>query len=883
VTATEAETTYGPAQINADDAWATYGTRGEDVRVAVLDTGIDTNHSDLALSNPQTDWAEFNDTGRSIDSQPFDDHGHGTAVSGLLAGGAFDGHQYGVAPDVRLLHARVLDPTGTYAQVVAGMEWAVERDADVITMSLGTPGFFEAFVEPIRNAEQSGAVVVSAAGNQGAGVSNAPGNVYDAVAVGATNDSGRIWADSGGERIDTADVLADPPADWPDEYVVPDVVAPGVNVTSAYTTTEDGRDRYVRISGTSMAAPHVAGAIALVTSATGTTDDAAIRRAITASARKPAATSASPDNRYGSGIVDVTGAIDRFDGHVVGTVVDNTTDRPIENAKVTVSENGSVVAVTRTNETGSYDLSVLPGRYDVSFNATGYEQTERSNVVISANETRTVDTTLLGTAVITGTVTDAHAGTGVSNATVTATAGPVQYNSTTNSDGRFTFGPIGTVNRDIQVMATAEGYNTTTMESVEVNESETVTKQVSLSGTGFINGTVRTATNRSTPQGATVTANAAGRTYVDAVTNGTYRITGVPATSETYTVNAVATAFETNSTAVTITENGTSQDFVLARFDRYLTIESIDAPTTVEANVSYPVETTVRNLGTDPVDDTVAYTVDGQQVRTTTIALAPGEQTTVTFAYELATTGTVQHGFETPNESTVRSLTVEPRSGTGSGSSDSGSGTDSGNTGSEAPSTGSGSVGASTGQDALMIVTNTTVSPTTLEPGEETLITVVIHNRGFATGTECLRLTVGNETVDTARLTIPAGEHRESSHEHRIDRPGAVDVTVIHERASSAAQCDGTEVPAESIRVTAPTSSSESNDTSRNATTTASTDRSSDDTATASTPARRYPEKSVDEQSNASSPNVRRNISRAGLAAVLAALLSMLGLRSRRG
>jgi hypothetical protein len=173
----------------------------------VLDTGVDADHPDIDLASDG--WVEFDASGERLDTEPHDSSGHSTHVTGIVAGGNASGRYVGVAPEARLLYGKVLDDGGTFAQITAGIEWALERDADVISMSFGIPAnddsvYEEAFIEPIRTASEAEAVVVTSSGNTGQGATGSSGNVYDAVAVGAVDDDGEVAAFSSGETVDTS-------------------------------------------------------------------------------------------------------------------------------------------------------------------------------------------------------------------------------------------------------------------------------------------------------------------------------------------------------------------------------------------------------------------------------------------------------------------------------------------------------------------------------------------------------------------------------------------------------------------------------------------------------------------------------------------------------
>jgi subtilisin family serine protease len=243
------------AQIGAPTAWA-LGYEGDGVLVGVLDTGVDVTHLDLV--------------DRLIASRNFtlegdeDQVGHGTHVASIIAGsGAADaGRRRGVAPGALLLAGKVCE--GLYcleSSVIAGMHWAVaEEGARVVNISLSgsdAPGF-----DPLEEAvstltAQYGALFVLAAGNEGplAGSIGSPSANAAALTVGAVDRDGQVAIfSSRGMTLDGA--------------IKPDLTAPGVDIVAARAAgTEPGvlvGDDYVALSGTSMAAPHVAGAAALL-------------------------------------------------------------------------------------------------------------------------------------------------------------------------------------------------------------------------------------------------------------------------------------------------------------------------------------------------------------------------------------------------------------------------------------------------------------------------------------------------------------------------------------------------------------------------------------------------------------------------------------------
>ncbi|MEO3773525.1 S8 family serine peptidase [Micromonospora sp. B9E7] len=233
------------------------GFTGQGVRVAVLDTGIDADHPDLAGRVAEShNFSEATNAGDTV--------GHGTHVASIIAGsGAASGGKYrGVAPDATLLNGKVCEDQGcSDSAILAGMQWAaVDQHADVINMSLGgtdTPEVdpLEAAVESLT--AQTGALFVISSGNYGAdGSVSSPSTAEAALSVGA---------------VDRDDALADFSSRGPrvgDGGLKPDITAPGVEIVAA---RGDGTllgdpvgEKYVTLSGTSMAAPHVTGAVALI-------------------------------------------------------------------------------------------------------------------------------------------------------------------------------------------------------------------------------------------------------------------------------------------------------------------------------------------------------------------------------------------------------------------------------------------------------------------------------------------------------------------------------------------------------------------------------------------------------------------------------------------
>ena len=292
-------------QIGAPEAWAA-GYTGAGVKVAVLDTGIDASHPDLADAVIAAE--DFTESGTTQDG-----YGHGTHVASIITGSgeASTGKYKGAAPDAGLLVGKVLDDGGfgTDSGIIAGMEWAAAQGARIISLSLGgcpTDG-----TDPMSQAvdsltESSGALFTIAAGNHPHGGEcaepqhfvSSPAAADQALAVGSVTKQDALSTFSNvGPRVG-------------DGAVKPEITAPGQDIVAARATgTELGDivdEQYVRLSGTSMATPHVAGAAALLAQQHPTWKAAQLRSALMGTAAPNPELTAF---QQGAGRVDVARAI----------------------------------------------------------------------------------------------------------------------------------------------------------------------------------------------------------------------------------------------------------------------------------------------------------------------------------------------------------------------------------------------------------------------------------------------------------------------------------------------------------------------------------------------------------------------------------------------
>ncbi len=255
--------------IGAPQVWQMKDARGQAVtgqgiRVAIIDTGIDYTHPDLGGDfGPGYKVVGGYDFAND-DADPMDDHGHGTHVAGIVAA---NGRLKGVAPDAQLLAYKVLNAQGggSLSDIIAAIEQAANPDGDpttddavdVVNLSLGGPGDpDDPDSQAVDAAVDLGVVVVVAAGNDGPGYQSvgAPGVARKALTVGASDKTDHLAAFSSRGPIHKS---------W---AIKPDVVAPGVMITSTVPVTGElgAPSRYRSLRGTSMATPHVAGSAALL-------------------------------------------------------------------------------------------------------------------------------------------------------------------------------------------------------------------------------------------------------------------------------------------------------------------------------------------------------------------------------------------------------------------------------------------------------------------------------------------------------------------------------------------------------------------------------------------------------------------------------------------
>ncbi|MFG3702685.1 S8 family serine peptidase [Micromonospora sp. NPDC047620] len=381
-------------QIGAPEAWAA-GYDGRGVKVAVLDTGVDASHPDLVDQiDGKVSFVPGEDTS--------DVNGHGTHVASTIVGtGAASGGAYkGVAPGADLIVGKVLsnDGFGQDSWVLAGMQWAAESGADVVSMSLSDPTLSDG-TDPMAVAvdtlsAQYGTLFVIASGNAGPQSIGTPSSAASALTVGAVDKQDRLASFSSTGPLVRSGTLK------------PDITAPGVSITAARSQQmTTGTGLYRSISGTSMATPHVSGAAAILAQRHPDWSGAQLKEALMSSAKGLA--DGYTAYQVGTGRVDVAAAV-RTGVRATGSVFFGNFDWPHEPTDTPVTK-----PVVFTNS-GSSDVTL-------NLATTGSDpfSLDASSVTVPAGGSATVpvtgDPTKPGTGQFTGYLvgTDAATGTAV--------------------------------------------------------------------------------------------------------------------------------------------------------------------------------------------------------------------------------------------------------------------------------------------------------------------------------------------------------------------------------------------------------------------------------------------------------------------------------------
>jgi len=455
------------SRVRADRVWDALGIDGSGVVVANMDTGVDLYHPALltryrgyspkGLHNHAGNWFCATDEGYTY---PGDGHGHGTHTMGTIAGG----EGIGVAPGAQWIAVKVFNNYGfAYdSWIHAGFQWLLAPNGDpdlapdVVNNSWGSAySADETFRPDVQALIAAGIVPIFSAGNDGpySYSVGAPASFPEAIAVGAT---------------DADDVIAGfssrGPSPW--DEIKPEVVAPGVNVRSSVSG-----GGYATKDGTSMAAPHVTGIVALMLQANPGLNISQIEQALTGTAVPLG--SPQPNNDYGWGLVDAYNAVLAVGdfGTLAGTVR-AASGAPISGATVSVAPHGGGPALTITSDAeGNYIIGLAADTYDATASAFGYYPQTAYNLIIHTDETTIQPFTLTAKPVSTllGTITESGSNRPLS-ATVAVLNSTLSTTASAQTGGYSLVLPIGTY----EVRVTHPGHRVLTATTTIVAGQATV-------------------------------------------------------------------------------------------------------------------------------------------------------------------------------------------------------------------------------------------------------------------------------------------------------------------------------------------------------------------------------------------------------------------------
>ncbi|MEU8223226.1 S8 family serine peptidase [Kribbella sp. NPDC048915] len=465
---------WGVAAVHADQAWERYGATGQGIVVGSIDTGAQYDHPALVSSYRGNngdgtfthDYNWYDPAGVCAVAEPCDEIGHGTHTIGTMVGDDRAGQRIGVAPGARWISAKGCeDYFCSDLSMALSAQWMLaptELDGsnpdpakrpNIINNSWGGPPGNPWYQEWVRQWVAAGIFPTFSAGNEGPGCSTAgsPGDYPESYAVGAVDENGAVASFSSRGNPLSGDVK-------------PDIAAPGEMIRSAYPG-----NRYVFFSGTSMAAPHVSGAVAVLWSAAPELvgDVARTRGVLDRSARDHDDTScggtAADNHVYGEGLLDVLAAVGAAPrtgaGLLTGKVVD-ASGTPIAGASLAAPDSSTA----KTDADGNYELYLDAGNHRVTVQAFGYG-TQSYDATISAKTTTTKDFTLAVTprATLSGLVRDGsgHGWPLYAKLTVDGVAGAWYTKPAT---GRYAIDlPIG-VTHKLHVQPLYGGYTDSTVD-----------------------------------------------------------------------------------------------------------------------------------------------------------------------------------------------------------------------------------------------------------------------------------------------------------------------------------------------------------------------------------------------------------------------------------
>ncbi len=480
---------WGIAAINADDVWGQYDVRGEGITVASVDSGVQFDHPAVVgkyrgnqgngTFDHNYNWFDPSRVCGNPSLAPCDNNSHGTHTMGTMVGDDGGSNQIGVAPGARWIAAKGCESNGcSDTALLASGQWMLaptdlngqnpraDLRPNIVNNSWGASN--GSAVDPwyddiVTGWTASGIFGIFSNGNAGPGCDTAgsPADSPFAYGVGAFNSGGAIASFS--SRGPGANNL-----------IRPNVSAPGVNVRSSVPT-----NGYANFDGTSMAAPHVAGAVALVWSAAPALvgDIEATRTLLNETAVDVSdltcGGTAGNNNVWGEGKVDALAAVTaapRGDtGVLTGTITDAGDGDPIAGAKVDLE--GPLNRSTTTGPDGTYSLTLSVGDYSIDVHAFGYTDAS-GTATVTTGETTTKDFALVAAPSygVTGTIADAR-GQPVSGVKVSVEGTPIPP-VTTNAEGAYAFESVPAGSYTLK--ATASGCLAAQSKDVVVDAAKVV-------------------------------------------------------------------------------------------------------------------------------------------------------------------------------------------------------------------------------------------------------------------------------------------------------------------------------------------------------------------------------------------------------------------------
>ncbi|MGB9724538.1 MAG: carboxypeptidase regulatory-like domain-containing protein, partial [Chloroflexia bacterium] len=452
---------WGIVDTGADDFWATFGMQGQGIVVSNIDTGVQWDHPALdqayrCPANP-TDPSCWYDPSNICGGTVCDNNGHGTHTMGTMVGDDDPSlpYQVGMAPDAQFIMCKGCETNSCSEFALnACADWMLAPGGNpnnrphVVNNSWGGGGCDDWYLVKVNAWRAAGIFPAFSAGNSGSGCNTlgSPGDYQESFGSAAHDSSRTIAAFSS----------RGPSCFGHDPYTKPNISAPGVNVCSSIPTNSWS----CAYSGTSMASPHSAGAVALLWSCNpsliGQIDQTFEILQDNADTPPPGNCGAPPDGEgnytYGYGYLNVynAGLLWCGDtGHLDGHVRDATTSNPIANALVEATEAGGIHFYDYTDGSGYYTMTVLVGTYQMTATAYGYLPGTAGGVVVVTDTVTTQDFDLqpAPTYVVSGTVTEVGSGTPLyAQVSVLGTPLPpvwtdpnTGYYSITVAEGTYTF------------------------------------------------------------------------------------------------------------------------------------------------------------------------------------------------------------------------------------------------------------------------------------------------------------------------------------------------------------------------------------------------------------------------------------------------------------